>query len=634
MTLYKSAKNFNDYTRGINSYSTIREAEKKETCHYFDVLTVEPNDFIKPKNKSYDKPRRSHGYYGHSSLVSSTKIFIFDLDRFLQRFHYSGFILEIEDPKKLQNLQRIDDGILVDRINVLKIHSNDEIATYELLMGICPEFKTDSRRVLQLFSFALASNNLEVMRFLTAWNVAHDLTSDNLYSIIFNVIDSDNYRGKKVGLDVLIELIYHCNKALDPSTSTQGEIFAYLDENQILDILNDLIDWPADDYIRIINIMRSDPKKKYSRLFYLLNAVLQGYLSEVLDLIIETFQESGEYHTLIDHLIKRHKKSNRSDVKNRLFCDIIRLIEIARKLNMEDENFMLDEGLILRETIVNDSYELFMYMVETGADLSKKNGLEVVKAFLASGNLKIGFYLVNSYIDLNVLSKIKKDKQFPIIKKLSTIRFLIDNGLDPTILNRMAPYAETYSNIEIVEYLHQNGVKLKRLEDVIDLRFGDRIDLDVFRFLAKVGTNLSNRILTSMALFHYPPEFYKVGIENGLDITHSSNRTFIIGCNLGQLDVVKVLIELGADVRAKNDKGIRLGAKNNHVEVVKLLAGFGADIRACDSYPMKIAVYNSYEPLVEVLLKLGVEPEESIEEFEESESEADEDSDDDPCYSD
>ena len=427
MPFYKLAKNADDFTLGINSYSTNKEAEKKETYKwYFDT-----NSHTNPRDvpgcrlnycSTYISPNDSHDF-------SLPKIHIFEGKDMYQMLEYGFHLLEIEDPNG-KDMIRVDYGFIVDKIVVLKIYPVDEIETYDLIMSILNEGEGPNPLILP---FAIKTNNLQIIEHLTS-NM--ELDESNLIGIFTLMLNQK----LNIGVEIIRVLLTKVINGLEPLTT--DAMISYLGENNLLVLVVDCVKWDSSFYMGMVNWVITHSKSyiealesqtcldsqcksewaKHSIFNIGVKALTEGYLRCLMEVLIEMFDDLSI-----------------------ILCDMTRMcgneqyLASKRTLMISDLQAFIEEAKIHREIPLDrllevaidfGVYPMVSYLIDNGADFSSNPNIIFIA--VATENLDILTYLVNAGLDVNVLTNGEYLTQNDTCEfsEISTLRFLLDHGLD------------------------------------------------------------------------------------------------------------------------------------------------------------------------------------------------------------
>ena len=177
---------------------------------------------------------------------------------------------------------------------------------------------------------------------------------------------------------------------------------------------------------------------------------------------------------------------------------------------------------------------------------------------------------------------------------LEIVEYLIENGANieakddygNTPLHTAANYGST---LEIVEYLIENGADIEANNNDGNTPLhhaAENGNLEIVEYLIENGTNIEAKGDYSYTPLHLAARYGKPEIdlkiveyliENGADIeaeNKAGDTPLHLAAGYGNLEIVKYLIENGADIETKNKAGdtpLHLAAQNGRTKTVKLL---------------------------------------------------------------
>jgi putative sugar O-methyltransferase len=161
--------------------------------------------------------------------------------------------------------------------------------------------------------------------------------------------------------------------------------------------------------------------------------------------------------------------------------------------------------------------------------------------------------------------------------------------------------------VDVVRYLHQNGVAL-------DVRNNEPLcwacqggHLDVVRYLHENGLNLDvpNNEPLCRACENGHLDVVRYLHENGLILDVRNSEPLLRACAGGHLDIVLYLQQKGVDLRARANEPICRAAGAGHLELVRHIHRQGGDISARDNEPLRRAAAGAHLEMVRYLHDAG-----------------------------
>jgi putative sugar O-methyltransferase len=195
----------------------------------------------------------------------------------------------------------------------------------------------------------------------------------------------------------------------------------------------------------------------------------------------------------------------------------------------------------------------------------------------ASGQLNVVRYLHQNGIVLTA-----SDNE-PICRAcesghLAVIRYLRENGVDLDARNN-EPLCRACENGHptVIRYLHENGVQLNARENEPLCRACGGGRLAVVQYLH----------------------------QNGVGLNAHNNEPLCRACEGGHLDVVRYLNEQGVQLNARNNEPLCRAAAGGHLELLRYIHQNGGDISARDNEPLRRAAAGKHATVVQNLHNAG-----------------------------
>ncbi len=162
--------------------------------------------------------------------------------------------------------------------------------------------------------------------------------------------------------------------------------------------------------------------------------------------------------------------------------------------------------------------------------------------------------------------------------------------------------------LEVVRYLHQNGVKLNACDNGPICAACASGQLEIVRYLHQNGIRLDarNDEPICQACAAGALEVVRYLHQNGIDVTTRDGEPLCRACESGRLPVVRYLTENGAASDARDNEPLCRAAGSGHVGVVRYLHNVGIELNARNNEALCRACENGQLDVVRYLQKCGV----------------------------
>ncbi|EAY03549.1 hypothetical protein TVAG_042010 [Trichomonas vaginalis G3] len=278
----------------------------------------------------------------------------------------------------------------------------------------------------------------------------------------------------------------------------------------------------------------------------------------------------------------------------------------------------------------NGNYEMFMFLIENGSDITlTDNDNRTSLSYAVSGkNLEIIKYLLESGININTADKngktplmyAVKTKDFELVKYLisigAEINHILDNGLSAVSLSI------TYSNSDIFFYLsktcHANLDHILDKSYLISAALEAKL-FDVASYLIDIGVDVNkcdknglypifkaitcNNIDIFKTLYETVDDIY-VHAPKNMNILHSA-------VSQGNKEIVEFIISQDFPLNDKNESGetaLYISVENGFYDITEMLLENGVDVNAKDYQgytPLMAAVKRKDEETIILLMRYG-----------------------------
>jgi ankyrin repeat protein len=168
-------------------------------------------------------------------------------------------------------------------------------------------------------------------------------------------------------------------------------------------------------------------------------------------------------------------------------------------------------------------------------------------------------------------------------------------------------YSVIYNNIEVVQYLIQQGADIHAGGDIMLTASAENNNIDMLMYLIKQGADIhanDDIILIAMA-WHGHLDIIKYCIENGANILAHLDDMLQLSAENGHLCVVEYCI--GHSIDLDITSALQISVKSGHLNIVKYLVKQGANIYEDDGYIFKLCVENGHLNILKYFVENGVD---------------------------
>ena len=224
------------------------------------------------------------------------------------------------------------------------------------------------------------------------------------------------------------------------------------------------------------------------------------------------------------------------------------------------------------------SAESLKMLLDAGADVNAKNGLDVTPLHFAGSDLVKVRLLVEAGANVNAVSKSGRTALITVSgtpASVETVKLLLSKGADPQVADRLQATA-------LIQAAQANDSDTLRLllSKAHDINGGDRLGFTPLFYAAGHGNLAAVKLLIEKGADVNRAIASDITVRNGKIAI--SNMTPLMTAPMSSPEVVQTLIKAGAKVNARDVRGMTplmfaVASDNPNLEIIRALIDAGAD---------------------------------------------------------
>ncbi len=279
---------------------------------------------------------------------------------------------------------------------------------------------------------------------------------------------------------------------------------------------------------------------------------------------------------------------------------------ISLKYHLRNNNFImkLNKNSLLRESVIYNRYDIFLFLIEEGANIYEKNGYfheslletacynnckDIVKYLVTKvdihkgNNIALRIACLNGYIDI--------------------VKILVEHGANiRDFEDRALRWSCENGHFEVAEFLLDNGSPVNLQNNLKCTAVKGH--LDIVKILVERGANVTQEVVD-----------YAIKSKNNRLVQWLIEKTSLLPSGTGMgycaenndVKMMQLLLRKKVDIHIDDDIAFRWAALDGRTEILKYLYKRGANIHALNDWALFYATEKNHLKVVKFLIEKGCE---------------------------